>query len=69
MHSKPTNFNTFRVFNMRINLIVPYVDKDKVKKLGARWDGITKEWYIRDLDDISPFMPWFKGAHLKPIKK
>jgi len=54
---------------MRINLIVPYVDKDKVKKLGARWDGITKEWYIRDLDDISPFMPWFKGAHLKPIKK
>ena len=27
---------------MRVNLIVPYDEKDQAKALGARWDGIKK---------------------------
>lgn len=31
---------------MRINLSVPYSDKDLAKELGAKWDCIEKTWYI-----------------------
>jgi hypothetical protein len=34
------------------NLIVPYEDKDIVKKLGAKWDFLNKIWYfIGDLPE------------------
>jgi len=31
----------------RVYLDVPYVKKDEVKKLGAKWDPKKKKWYIR----------------------
>ncbi len=35
----------------RINLVVPYTDKEKVKALGARWDGVLRVWFVpRDVD-------------------
>ena len=43
---------------MRINLQVPFVEKDAVKALGARWDGALKVWYIKDLKDLTPFRRW-----------
>jgi hypothetical protein len=31
---------------IRIYLNVPYKEKEKAKKLGARWDQGSKKWYI-----------------------
>ena len=41
-HSKPRKNNS----NGNIYLSVPYSDKDKAKKLGAKWDAKRKKWYI-----------------------
>ena len=30
----------------RINLVVPYSEKDTAKSIGCRWDGDDKLWYI-----------------------
>jgi hypothetical protein len=43
---------------MRINLVTPFTEKDAVKALGARWDGVKKLWYITDVADLTPFMRW-----------
>ena len=43
---------------MRINLITPFAEKDQVKALGARWDSQKKVWYIKDVEDLSPFERW-----------
>ncbi len=29
----------------RVNLCVPYIEKDMAKSLGAKWDGSIKTWY------------------------
>lgn len=42
----------------RIDLRVPFADKDKAKSLGARWDPVKKTWYVpADLDE-SAFKRW-----------
>ena len=43
---------------MRINLVIPFTEKDAVKALGARWDATKKTWYIADVADLTPFMRW-----------
>ncbi len=45
---------------MRINLDVPFEEKDMVKNLGAKWDHINRVWYIVNVDDLRPFWPWIK---------
>ena len=49
---------------MRINLKVPFKEKDKAKKKGAKWDGIEKTWYIVDQENLRPFMEWLP-RHLR----
>ena len=43
---------------MRIDLEVPFSQKDEAKAMGARWDGIKKTWYIENKESIDPFMKW-----------
>lgn len=43
---------------MRINLAVPYEEKNGAKQLGARWDSARKTWYIVDVEDLTPFIRW-----------
>ena len=43
---------------MRIDLKVPYPEKDTAKALGARWDATKKFWYITDVADRTPFLRW-----------
>lgn len=43
---------------MRINLQVPYSDKESVKSLGAKWDVARKTWYIIDPQDLEQFKKW-----------
>jgi len=43
---------------MRIDLKVPYTEKDTAKALGARWDAAKKIWYVQDVADLTPFTRW-----------
>lgn len=42
----------------KIYLVVPYAQKDSAKELGARWDAITKKWYVPADKDITLFVKW-----------
>lgn len=43
---------------MRLNLKVPFAEKDEAKKLGARWDAARKIWYVDGKADSTPFARW-----------
>lgn len=43
---------------MRVELNVPYNDKDKAKALGAKWDMSTRKWYVLSPEDLKPFAQW-----------
>jgi hypothetical protein len=53
---------------MRIDLKVPYSDKDSAKKLGARWDADKKTWYVIDAVELWPFMKWMPKHLTEPNK-
>lgn len=42
----------------RINLTVPFAQKDEAKRLGARWDGQQRVWYVPDGVDPTLFGKW-----------
>lgn len=43
---------------MRVNLVVPFQDKDKVKALGARWDTALRVWYVVNHPDLRRLERW-----------
>ena len=43
---------------MRIDLRVPFAEKDAVKALGGRWDGAKRVWYVVNAADLAPFSRW-----------
>jgi hypothetical protein len=47
---------------MRIDLKVPFAEKDTAKALGARWDAAKKIWYVKDVSDLTPFSRWIPDA-------
>ena len=42
----------------RVNISVPFADKDQAKALGAKWDGTLKTWYIPVDADMGKFRNW-----------
>lgn len=44
----------------RVNLHVPYADKDQAKAAGARWDKTAKVWYAPPGADLDKLAPWTK---------
>lgn len=48
---------------MRMNLKVPFNEKDEAKKLGARWDAARKLWYVGSDENIAAFARWAPTAH------
>lgn len=46
----------------RINLSVPYSEKDAAKRLGARWDTTEKVWYIPHGIKTTGFEKWLPLA-------
>lgn len=48
---------------MRLNLKVPFAEKDAAKKLGARWDATRKIWYVLNQNDLAPFAKWSPTPH------
>lgn len=43
---------------VRIDLNVPYSEKDEAKSLGAKWDWVKKIWYVPDGVNPRPFARW-----------
>lgn len=51
---------------MRTNLVVPFAEKDRAKKLGARWDAARKVWYVQGIENLEAFAEWLPGNPGKP---
>lgn len=45
---------------MRIDLNVPYSQKERAKLYGAKWDSVKKTWYVIDPENMSPLKEWLK---------
>ena len=43
-------------------LVVPYQEKDEVKRLGARWDPEVRKWYVPEGRQLDPFSKWLPDA-------
>jgi len=46
----------------RIDLKVPFSDKDEAKKLGARWDASSKVWFVPAGVGSSAFQRWMPSV-------
>ncbi len=53
---------------MRVNLNVPYSDREYVRSKGAKWDIARKVWYIENLEDVNSFLRWMPTHLVKPSK-
>ncbi len=42
----------------RVDLCVPFSEKDEAKKLGARWDAAHKVWFVPEGLAAAPFVRW-----------
>ena len=49
----------------RIWLDVPWTDKDEAKRLGAKWDGQEKAWYVPAGVEPKPFEKWLDVARIE----
>lgn len=49
---------------MRLDLKVPFAEKDQARKLGARWDAGRKRWYIEGHLDAALFAQWQPTPHV-----
>lgn len=53
---------------MRVDLKVPFAEKDAAKAAGARWDPSRKLWYVVDPPSLTRFARWLPGAEASPAK-
>ena len=49
----------------RIDLVVPFAQKDEAKSRGARWDPNSKVWYAPDGVELSPLARWLPASDLE----
>jgi hypothetical protein len=52
----------------RIDLQVPFAEKDAAKHLGARWDSQNTTWYVPDGIDATPLQKWIP-VHCRPTSE
>lgn len=52
--------------DMRVDLHVPYAQKDEARRLGARWDPAKRVWYLTDPERVGPFLKWMPPHLLRP---
>lgn len=46
----------------RVNLDVPFDEKDEAKSKGARWDPAAKRWFAPPGIDLKPLQAWIPGT-------
>lgn len=55
---------------MRVNLNVPFEQKDQAKRLGAKWDAARRIWYVEDHPHLDHFAQWVPSlAKKKSMEK
>ena len=47
---------------MRVDLAVPFAEKDAVKTLGGRWDSVKRVWYVVNAADMAAFARWLPAS-------
>lgn len=47
-----------RLENNRVYLDCPFEEKDEVKEIGAKWDHLSKKWYVPFELELAPFERW-----------
>lgn len=52
----------------RIDLLVPFEDKDEAKRLGARWDSASQLWFVPDSVDVAAFSRWLPPAEAVNVR-
>ncbi|MGC4087257.1 MAG: DUF5710 domain-containing protein [Polyangiaceae bacterium] len=52
----------------RVELQVPFPQKDEAKRLGARWDNQKRVWYVPDGLDTAPFKKWLPKTRLPDVR-
>lgn len=53
---------------MRINLKVPFAQKEAAKELGARWDPVRKVWYVVDPACMEVFSDWMPDGAMASVE-
>lgn len=48
----------------RIDINIPYAEKDEAKMLGARWDSASKTWYVPDGVSVDHFLKWLSDCNV-----
>ena len=43
-------------------LTVAFKDKEAAKALGARWDGVQRQWFVPEGRDLAPFVTWLPAG-------
>jgi exodeoxyribonuclease VII large subunit len=56
LQSAPVLMQNPAVANTYLN--VSFQDKDAAKALGARWDGLQRQWFVPDGRELAPFAQW-----------
>jgi len=46
----------------RIDLSVPFADKNAARMLGARWDSLRRVWFVPSDRDATPFARWLPAS-------
>lgn len=54
---------------MRVDLYVPYANKEEAKRYGARWDSHKRVWYFTDLSSWSRFSRWMQPEDIERCVK
>ena len=53
---------------MRINLRVPYEEKEQARRLGAKWDTARRIWYVENMERLEAFLRWMPDYLTEPHK-
>ena len=54
---------------MRVDLKVPFREKDLAKKRGARWDPARRVWYVENVENLRKFMCWMPEHLVRSSKE
>jgi hypothetical protein len=52
----------------RVDLQVPFPEKEQAKRLGARWDGKQKTWYVPAGVDSGLFKQWLPSSQTPNVR-
>lgn len=52
----------------RVDLLVPFSEKDEAKQLGARWDATAQTWFVPEGTDPTAFGRWLPPAEAVNVR-